>query len=148
MTAKELWQRFTAETGVAATYDAWKFCGGGEVGDRLARLTLDGVKTATASAYVAYEYEGEPIPEAGSYSVVEFSDGEAACIIRDTKVSIVPFGQVSPEHAYREGEGDRSLAYWREVHRDSFLPDHEAAGVPFTEDSLCVLEEFEVVYRS
>ena len=37
------------------------------------------------------------------------TDEPAACVIRDTKVSVVPFHQVSPEHAYKEGEGDRSL---------------------------------------
>lgn len=147
MKAKELWDRFAAETGIEAAYDVWAFCGGGEMGDQLAQLTLDGVKTATASPHIAYGLEGVPIPEVGCYSVVEFSDGEAACIIRDTKVSIVPFGAVSAEHAYLEGEGDRSLSYWRRVHKEVFLPDHEAAGTPFTEDSLCVLEEFEVVYR-
>ena len=63
MTAKELWDRFAAETGTEAAYDAWAFCGGGEVGDQLAQLTLDGVKTATASPHIAYGLEGVPIPE-------------------------------------------------------------------------------------
>lgn len=148
MTAQELWDRFTRRTGIVAPYEAWAFCGGGEIGDELARLTLEGTKTATASAYIAYETEKEPIPEVGCYSVVLYDDGSAACIIRDTKVTTVPFNQVSPRHAYLEGEGDRSLAYWKKVHREFFTPDYEAAGLPFDECGLCVLEEFEVVERA
>ena len=71
---------------------------------------------------------------------------EAACIIRDTKVSIVPFNQVSAEHACKEAEDDRSLDKWREVHRRAFAPDYEAADLYFDETGDCVLEEFEVVY--
>ena len=120
---------------------------GGEVGDRLARLVLDGTKTATASAYIAYENENEPIPKVGDYSVVLFDSGEAACVIMTNKVSLVPFDEVSERHAYLEGEGDRSLAYWREVHEEFFIPDYLAAGKPFDKHGLCVLEEFEIVYK-
>lgn len=145
MNAGELWRRFSQETGTAADYDEWTFCGGGELGDELARLVLAGKKTATASAYIAYQTEHEPLPNVGDYSVVLFDSGEAACIIRNVKVSLVPFNEVSAEHAYREGEGDRSLEYWRHVHKEAFEPDYAAAGLPFDERGLCVLEEFEVV---
>ena len=71
----------------------------------------------------------------------------AACIIRDTKVSVVPFNQVSADHAFKEGEDNRSLKKWREVHRRAFTPDYKAVGLDFDEKGDCVLEEFEVVYR-
>lgn len=71
----------------------------------------------------------------------------AACIIRDTKVSVVPFNQVSAYHAFKEGEDNRSLKKWREVHRRAFTPDYKAVGLDFDEKGDCVLEEFEVVYR-
>lgn len=80
-------------------------------------------------------------------SVVFFFDNEeAACVIRDTKVSVVPFDQVNAEHAYKEGEDDRSLEKRREVHRRAFAPDYQAADLPFDESGEYVLEEFEVVY--
>ena len=146
MTARELWTEFSEKTGITADYDEWAFCGGGEAGDELARLVLAGKKTATASAYIAYQTENEPLPQLGEYSVVLFDSGEAACIIQNMGVSLVPFSEVSAEHAYREGEGDRSLEYWKRVHREAFEPDYAAAGLPFEEDGLCVLEEFELVY--
>ena len=36
--------------------------------------------------------------------------------IHDTKVSVVPFNQVSADHAFKEGEDNRSLNKWCEVH--------------------------------
>ena len=79
--------------------------------------------------------------------MILFDNEEAACIIRDTKVSVVPFNQVSADHAFKEGEDNRSLNKWREVHRRAFTPDYEVAGLDFDEKGDCVLEEFEVVYR-
>lgn len=148
MTAQEMWEQYSAESGVDAPYEAWAFCDGGEVGDKLARLVLAGIKTATASAYIAYQTENEPVPKVGDHSVILWDNGEAACIIRDTKVSLVPFDEVSERHAYLEGEGDRSLAYWRQVHEEFFTPDYEEAGKPFDRHGLVVLEEFDVVYRA
>ena len=45
-----------------------------------------------------------------------------------------------------EGEGDRSLNYWREVHELFFKPDYEAAGKDFDPMGEAVLEEFDVIY--
>lgn len=143
-----MWQCYCQKENLApgTPCDVWKFCGGGPMADELAELVLGGKKTATASAMIAYETEKEPIPEVGCYNVILFDDDRAACVIRDTKVSVVPFDCVSPEYAWKEGEGDRSLVYWRSVHRQAFAPDYEAAGAPFDEQGLCVLEEFAVVF--
>lgn len=150
MTEKEMWSRFCAETSLdpKTPYEAWAFCGGGPVADELAALVLAGTKTATASALVAFETEGEPLPEPGRYSVVLYEDGSAAGVIRDTKVSLVPFNKVTAEHAYKEGEGTRTLEEWREIHRRAFTPDYQAVGKEFDESGICVLEEFELLYPS
>lgn len=143
-----MWQKYCHKNklDINTPHDVWKFCGGGPLADELANLVLDGKKTATASTKIAYETEHEPIPEVGCLSVILFDNEEAACIIRDTKVSIVPFNEVSPDHAFREGEGDRSLEFWQDVHKRAFTPDYEMAGLPFDEHGDCVLEEFEVVF--
>ena len=140
MNAEQLWSLF----GVEAPYEAWAF---GDVPDKLARLVLQGIKTATASSYPLYEQEGEPIPQPGEYSVILDSADEAVCIIRDTKVTVVPYREVTAEHAFKEGEGDRSLAYWQEVHEPFFTSEMEEGGLTFTEDMPVVCEEFEVVFR-
>ena len=140
MTAEELWER----SELAGTYEAWPF---GEAPDKLADLVLQGIKTATCSAYDLYQINNEPLPQAGDYSVILNSSEEAVCIIKTIKVYVTEFKNVSEEHAFKEGEGDRSLEYWRKVH-ESFLTN-ELATVHkgFDENTKVVCEEFEVVYK-
>ncbi len=148
MTAEEMWAKSCAANDVnpATRWEAWAFCGGGPAADELAALVLEGTKTATASAWIAYENEGAELPKPGDYSVILYDNGSAAAVIRDTKVSLVPFDEVPAEHAYKEGEGSRSLAEWREVHKRAFAPDYQAAGREFDPHGICVLEEFVLVY--
>ena len=139
MTAQEMWKA----SGIEAEYEAWAF---GDDPDTLAELVRTGVKTATASAYPFYELEGEELPKAGEYSVILDTKDEAVCIIRTTKVYVTPYRDVTAEQAWKEGEGDRSLDYWRKVHEAFFRKELEAVGLAFAEDMGVVCEEFEVVY--
>ena len=123
--------------------DAWAF---GVDADFLADLVLRGEKTATASAYDLYALEGEPLPQEGKFDVILDSQNQAVCIVEIKKVSVQPFNQVSAQHAFKEGEGDKSLAYWRQVHEDFFTDCLGEAGLTFTPDSKVVLEEFRKVY--
>ena len=146
MTAQELWNRCRAEGLVPdCEYEAWAF---GCDADELARLVLEGKKTATASVYAVYEPEGEPLPVEGEFSVILDSGDQAVCVIRTTKVYVSPFDEVSAEHAYKEGEGDRSLAYWRKVHQEFFQEELNGVGLNFSDDMQVVCEEFEVVYKT
>lgn len=92
------------------------------------------------------DIDNVPLPEVGSYDVILDSKDRAVCIIQIKKVSVVPFKEVSEKHAFKEGEGDKSLAYWRNVHEAFFKPYFKECGLTFTPESLIVLEEFEVVY--
>ena len=145
MTEKELWKAFIADNNLQdCEYEAWSF---GMEADMLAHLVANGVKTATASAYPLYALEGEPLPEKGDYSVILDSNDNAVCIIQNQKVTVVPFNEVTEEHAYKEGEGDKSLAYWREIHEEFFKKCLDEAGQQFTPDMKVVCEEFTVVYK-
>ena len=59
---------------------------------------------------------------------------------------MLPFRDVSADHAYKEGEGDRSLTYWRQVHEELFTKWLADIGLTFSPESKVVLEEFHVVY--
>lgn len=140
-----MWNKFTTERRVQGSgYEAWSF---GTDADTLAVLTAAGVKTATSSAYPLYALEGESLPRAGEYSVILDAREEAVCIIRTERVTLVSFSQVPQEHAYREGEGDRTLEYWRKVHGPFFRDCLAAAGLAFTPEMIVVCEEFRAVYR-
>ena len=140
MTAEEMWM----QSGLTGKYEAWSF---GEAPDKLASWVKDGIKSATCSAYDLYEAESESLPEAGEYSVILDSHEDAVCIIQTKKVYVASFDQVTAEHAFQEGEGDRSLDYWREVHARFLTNELAAVHKTFSEDTKVVCEEFEVVYK-
>jgi uncharacterized protein YhfF len=54
---------------------------------------------------------------------------------------------VDEGHAFLEGEGDRSLGQWREVH-ERFFTDHADHERGFAPDMPVVLERFRVLYTS
>ena len=139
MTAKELWEK----SGLTGEYESWAF---GDAPDKLASLVKSGVKTATCSSYDLYQTEGEPIPKAGDYSIILDSKEEAVCIVKTIRVDVIAFNRVPQEFAYKEGEGDRSLEYWRTVHKDFLTRELAGINKAFTEDTKVVCEEFELVY--
>ncbi|MBF0775441.1 MULTISPECIES: ASCH domain-containing protein [unclassified Streptococcus] len=144
MTAEEMWAAYRlVNPQIGEELDAWQF---GAEPDLLADLVKQGEKTATASAYDLYALADEPLPAVGERSVVLNGRGEASCVIMTTKVEVLPFNQVSADHAFKEGEGDKSLAYWRQSHEAYFTQWLEEAGLTFSDSSQVVLEEFEVVY--
>ena len=140
MTAEELWKR----SGLSGSYEAWAF---GEAADKLADLVVQGIKTATCSAYDLYQINNEPLPKEGDYSVILNSSGEAVCVVKTLKIYVTEFKNVSAEHAYKEGEGDRSLEYWREVHVNFLTNELATINKTFDENTKVVCEEFEVVYK-
>jgi len=145
MTAGEMWQAYTAQVQTdAQEWDAWAF---GDDADTLASLVACGIKTATSSAFPLYALEKEELPREGQFSVILDSREEAVCILRTDRVYVEQFQKVSPEHAFREGEGDRSLAYWRQVHERFFRQELAQAGLEFTPDMPVVCEEFTCVYK-
>ena len=144
MTAQELWTMFASPNGLnSCEYDAWAF---GDQPDLLAHLVATGEKTATASAYPLYEIDGESLPEVGEYNIILDTNDNAVCITQTTSVTVVPFREVTAEHAWKEGEGDKSLAYWTQVHEAFFTACMEEAGLEFTPDMKVVCEEFTVVF--
>jgi uncharacterized protein YhfF len=147
-----LWSEFLSSGSPAAaraadaSYEAWQFGYGVEQGDRLLEYVLTGPKRATAGALWAYEAEGESVPAPGDFSVLLDGHGTARCVIRTLSVDIVPFDDVDAQFAWDEGEGDRSLAYWREAHWEYFGREMEELGRVATKDMPVVCERFEVVY--
>lgn len=144
---QQFWNTFKAKQGLTnANYLAWSFGNNPEMANRLAELVVKGVKTATTSAYALYE-ENEPLPKVGEYNIILNGNGEPVAITQTVVTEIIPFDSVSWEHAYHEGEGDRSLAYWREVHEAFFKPAYAEADLAFDQSIPCVCEVFEVVYK-
>ena len=144
MKANELWNKFSSENNINSKYTSWSF---GTDADKLAKLVLEGEKKGTSSAYDLYLLENEPLPKEGEYSIILDSKDNAVCIIRTVKVEIIPFNEITPLHAFYEGEGDKSLSYWRKVHEKFFKEEFKNNKLLFNENIKIVYEEFEVVYN-
>ncbi len=94
---------------------SFAFGDGPALADELLALVMKGVKTATCST------EDEPNTSTpGERWIVLDGHGAPACVIETTEVTYRRYNEVDAAFAYEEGEGDRSLAYWRQAHRDLF----------------------------
>ena len=124
---------------------AWAFGATPEQADELLELVLAGTKTATASALWDYEAEGEDLPTEGTLGIVTDGEGRPRALVVTSRVRTVPFDEVDAEHATAEGEGDRSLEFWRRVHED-FFTQHASHDRGFATDMPVVLEELRVLY--
>ena len=148
---EQFWQSYLATLppgpGRPPQPEAWSFGDNRALADELAALVLAGVKTATCSALWEYEAEGELPPQAGELSIILSGAGQPAAIVETVEVQIKPYDQVDASFAFEEGEGDRSLAYWREAHRRFFTRTLAVIGREFDETMPLVCERFRVLYR-
>ena len=145
MNAEQMWSEYKKiNNNIKDEYEAWSF---GVESDLLVDLVLRGEKTATSSAYQIYEIENEPLPAVGKYNIILDSKNRAICIIKTTKVYVEEFKKVSKDHAFKEGEGDKSLAYWRKCHEEFFKMCMNKVNKEFSEEMKVVCEEFKVVFN-
>jgi len=128
--------------------EAFYFGDSMELADFLAELVLQGIKRATTTSVWSIEANGERLPTPGGLSVVTSWSGKPLCIVETVAVEVVPFNEVTAEFAATEGEGDGSLRFWQEAHREYFTRECANAGRQFTESMLVACEEFRVVYQS
>ncbi|MBG9986219.1 ASCH domain-containing protein [Facklamia sp. DSM 111018] len=146
---KKFWDEFCNEKNLPkdTKYEAWSFGNTKEMADELAELVNSGIKTATTSAYELYEIEEQAeLLQVGDYNIILNGSEEPVCITQTAVVYIIPYNLISPEHAWHEGEGDRSYKYWKKVHDDFFLEEYHKIGRRFYEQAPMVCEVFEKVY--
>lgn len=115
--------------------------------DELGALIVQGTKTATCSALWEWEHEGNPLPQPGLITIALDGRGEPLCIVETFEVSIRKYNEVDADFAREEGEGDLSLNYWREAHRNYFSRVLPKIGREFSEDMPLVCERFRLIYK-
>ena len=112
--------------------------------NELLELVLKGKKRATSSSLAGFRAEDTAVPEEGELSVITDWDGHPRCVIRTTKVLVIPYKDIPFGLARLEGEDD-TLASWRKKHEAFFREEGKLLGYSFSEDMEVVFEEFEVV---
>ena len=80
-------------------------------------------------------------------TIVLDSNHNPLCIVETTEVEVKPYDEVDARFAYEEGEGDRSLEYWREVHWRVFSRTLTGIGKEPATDMPLVCERLRVIYK-
>jgi uncharacterized protein YhfF len=144
---RRMWTEYLAATGTRAELiGAFAFGNTPEMADELADLVLHGPKRATAGLHLDHVRDGDPVPEPGDHWIVLDGRGAPVCVVRTTDVEVKPLNQVDAAFAWDEGEGDRTLDWWRRAHHRYFAAHCARIGVPFTEDLDTVFERFDLVW--
>lgn len=126
----------------------WYFCDNEIDANECVTLVLNNIKTATSPSLWWFHANNESLPKAGDLNIVTNWNGEAQCIIQTTNVSITPFNEITDEYAAMEGEGDKTLAYWKQVHWPYY--HRELANTCYTpsQNMPIVCETFKVVFKN
>lgn len=118
----------------------WKFSSDNE---KLISLVLSGEKRATTSLYNEYIKNKEPLPKIHQRSIILHEDNTDACLIEIENVIITEFKNITEEFAFIEGEGDKSLEYYRNEHYKIF----KNIDSNFSDESKVVFEIFRVIEK-
>ena len=142
------WTDFCSSAGIepSTTYQVWYFGNTPAMARELAGLVISGRKTATASLAAVNEIKPDESPVPDGLSVVTDLHGEPICVVRTTEIRRIPFDEVDAQFAHDEGEGDRSLEYWRDVHSRYFTREARGLGLDFDERSLICCERFKLLF--
>ena len=121
--------------------------GNSEIADELLQLYLDGKKSAGSGLVKDYELAGDDLPKVGNHWVILDSEENPRCIVKTIAVEFHQFADVPEKVAIAEGEGDLSIAYWKQAHRKFFTPYLADLQIEDLEQAQVVTEFYQVVYK-
>ncbi len=90
---------------------------------------------------------GQPYPTKRLNTVALDGRGEPLCIVESVEVTVRKYNEVDADFAHEEGEGDLSLNYWREAHKNYFSRVLPKIGKEFSEEMPLVCERFRVICK-
>lgn len=122
------------------------FCDNEKDANECATLVVKGIKKATTHSLLGLQLRNESLPKIGDFRIVTDWSGQAKCIVRTTAVKLKPLFSIDESYAQKEGEGDRSLSYWRTTHVDYYTRELAEFKRKPTDSMIVVCEEFEKVF--
>ena len=147
---EKYWQDFIRslvdKKSVPNSYVIYQFGNRKQLADELAELVRTGIKTATSTLLWELGYDGEPMPKVGDLAMVTNWDGEPRCIIEIVEVELKNFSEVDEQFAYDYGEGERTLAWWREDMLQYYSKICKRIDKTPSENMPLVCERFRVLY--
>lgn len=145
MNADALWANYCAETDeTGPTPPVDVFGDDPAMNDALLALVLDGTKRATCC--LARDFVDGDLPKVGDYWIIADGAGTQRAIIRTSHVELRQIRAVDAKFASIEGEGDKSLAYWKREHDAYFQRQATAEGFVYDDSMVGVCEQFDCVW--
>ncbi|WP_298474688.1 ASCH domain-containing protein [uncultured Maribacter sp.] len=148
--ARNMWGDYLDKHLEDAFHEAPKaihFCDNEKDANTCAKLVTSGIKKATTDSLIGIQNRNEKLPKIGDFTVITNWEGEAQCIVETTKVTLRPFFSIDEAYASKEGEGDKSLDYWKKVHWDYYTREFEDFNRKPSESMIVVCHEFELVFK-
>lgn len=120
--------------------------GDGGLGERLIREVIEGEKTATCAPRSDYTEDelAEVVAASGEIIDVVDENDVPRCRVRMVAVYETTFGLPAPGVVRGEGFGEDAEAF-RQDHRAAWAEEMEEEGNPLSNDTVLVVEEFELV---
>ncbi|WP_209400823.1 ASCH domain-containing protein [Pseudozobellia sp. WGM2] len=123
------------------------FCNNQLDANECATLVKKGIKKATSPSLLGLQYRNERLPRIGDFMIVTDWEGEAQCLVRTKSVRLKPFFSIDEAYAQLEGEGDKSLSFWKKVHWEYYKKELEPFHRKPNESMIVVCQEFEKVFE-
>lgn len=110
-----------------------------KMADELFNLVLKGDKTATSYLYNKNDKLNK------GFSILTNWDKTKKIILETTKIYKTTFDNVTEEHAFKEGEKDKTLKSWKTIHKVFFSKELSLKGIPFNDNIDIICEEFKMI---
>ena len=114
--------------------------------DQSVSLVGQGTKRAYSQALLQLQLDEGILPRVGGYSIVTEWSRKARYVLQTTSMKFIPLFSVHEEHARLEGEGDKSLGYWRKTHWQIWARQLAKHGRIPKPPMMVVFERFEKLY--
>lgn len=122
------------------------FCDNQSDADQCAHLVALKIKQATSPSLWWFEKNQEALPKVGDLAIITDWSKRPFALIRNTAVEFCPFEDISEAYAEIEGEGDRSLKYWKSTHWAYYQREMAPFGEKPEPEMTIVCQYFETLY--
>lgn len=146
---KEFWNKFLTlnpENPRKEIPVSYYFCDNEIDANECADLVSKGIKKATATSLWWFEKNKEPLPKIGDQAIITDWYGRPKAIIETIKIDPTPYNEITPEFAETEGEGDKSLDYWKKVHKAYYKREMKPHGDKFEGNMIIICEYFKTIF--
>ena len=128
------------------TPESFYFCDNEKDANDCAKLVVKNIKQATAPSLWSFEINNEKLPRKGDLNIITNWNKAPKAIILTTKIELIKFNEITAKFAQKEGEGDKSLAYWRKAHKAYYKREMQGHKEEFSKDMIIVCQYFDTIY--